>query len=455
MKSLVLEPKKPAGRLEFFIVYLGLYSSGFAITVILPIAGEMVMNFGMTSDKDKTGYYVGLFTTAMMFGRTISSPLWGYLMDSWGRRPVTLLSLLFISILSIAFGVSSSMAWAVAVRFLLGLLVPIVISSKTLISELCNGNDVSSSMAWINVTFNVGSISGNFFGGIFSDPIGKGYKFPKLFSDNPYLLPNMLPAVISIVVLILAYIYLRETLVKEDTSSNISKSRGMKEILTEPEVLPIIIIYVLACFNYQSFLTILTQYAWAKPKSGGLGLNTTDIGLLLAISSISILLFQQLIYLFFVKRSGNISILRYSLILQPAITIIIPITSILGNQNAKLIVLVILCAVWYLIDFLLSTAIIVLLNNSVHPSELGRVNGAVMSLICIARVIAPTVSGWTFALILNSSLSQPFNYSGAFILLGSTQLISFLFTYKLDKKSESSYEKRSSEIPLVNFSASS
>jgi MFS family permease len=125
-----------AKKIEIYVVYMGVYVAAMTFTIVFPFANEMVMSFGATSDKDKTGLYVGLMTSSLMFGRALFCPLWGYIVDSWGRKKVTQLSLISIAVLSLVFGSTRNFLFATFVRFLIGVLSPLNISSRTMIGAL-------------------------------------------------------------------------------------------------------------------------------------------------------------------------------------------------------------------------------------------------------------------------------------------------------------------------------
>ncbi|CAN0297312.1 unnamed protein product, partial [Ectocarpus sp. 12 AP-2014] len=68
------------------------------------------------------GYYAGFVGSSLGFGRFLSAYVWGYISDSYGRKPAIAIGLAATATLSIAFGVSTTLAFAVASRFALGLL---------------------------------------------------------------------------------------------------------------------------------------------------------------------------------------------------------------------------------------------------------------------------------------------------------------------------------------------
>lgn len=438
--------RTPVRQIELFIVYQGMYCSAFVFTVIFPYASQLVMEFGMATDRNTTGYWVGLIASSLMLGRVLSSTAWGYILDCWGRKPVTQLAVFSMTILCIAFGIAQSMATAMIVRFLLGLFTPIGISSRIIITELLQGQDISSAMAWFVISWNIGSISGSLFGGILANP-PEGFFTQGIFEKYPFLLPNLLPSAICIITLVLGQVYLRETLVKVDQEKY--AGRSLWKIAIGPKVFPILFLYLIQSFIGTSFQELITLFAWAKKSSGGLELETKYIGLLLGGSNFALLMFQRRAYVYLVNTIGNPAITKYSLFFLSIFTSLIPLTGLLTNDYIKFSLLPILCIIWYFSEFILCTSLVVQLNTSVHPSELGRITGFSMTLNCIARMIAPTSTGFLFARTINSSLPQPFNTSCSYYLLSCMTLLGLAASKKLEKTSEKS--PNPSEIALVEI----
>ena len=203
-------------------------------------------------------------------------------------------------------------------------------------------------------------------------------------------------------------------------------------------------------FNYTSFQEIITLLAWSK--SGGLELSTNGLGYLLGGSNLFLLFFQKWVYLFLAKKYGNYLLSIYCLIVLPIITTVLPATSLISSIYLKYSALFLLCIAWYLIEFLVFTAILVLLNNSVPRSELGKLNGFAMSLNCIARMLAPASMGATFALFIKSWLPQPLNYSFSFYILAGIELVALFFTYKINKENEESYkDNQDKKLSLIEL----
>ena len=101
-----------------------------------------------------TGKYAGIIASSMFFGRFVGrfvfpsihssiylfidpfihslihpfihlyltrSYIWGILSDSWGRRPVLIISVILLGLSSLSFGFSVNFTMAVCMRFMVGL----------------------------------------------------------------------------------------------------------------------------------------------------------------------------------------------------------------------------------------------------------------------------------------------------------------------------------------------
>ena len=126
--------------MKLFSVYLAMFVNAAAWTMIYPSGSFLVMQFGLTGDQSKTGFWVGILGFSMMAGRAIFSPIWGKICDKWGRRPVMIISLISVITTSLLFGISSDYWLAVVVRFLMGALGACRLTGLVLVSEYSNKN---------------------------------------------------------------------------------------------------------------------------------------------------------------------------------------------------------------------------------------------------------------------------------------------------------------------------
>ena len=87
----------------------------------------------ITQSLGKNAGYLG---SAYFVGSFTGSLLWGWISDKIGRRPVLLMGMLGTLATELLFGFSQNFAWAIAARFLWGLLNGNLGVAKTYISEV-------------------------------------------------------------------------------------------------------------------------------------------------------------------------------------------------------------------------------------------------------------------------------------------------------------------------------
>ena len=89
-----------------------------------------------THTHTSTGKKAGYIGSAYFLGNFLGSLFWGWASDFTGRRPVMLLGLCGPIIFELMFGLSQNFGWAVATRFMWGMLNGNVGIGKTYIAEV-------------------------------------------------------------------------------------------------------------------------------------------------------------------------------------------------------------------------------------------------------------------------------------------------------------------------------
>ena len=428
-------------RIVLSTIYLGMLALGLCFSIITPFASDMVMTLGMTSDKNKTGYWVGMMSSFLMLGRILSSSIWGYIIDTKGRKLVTQIALISLVTLSIALGLSFDYIFTVIVRFLTGFMIPLMVSSRTIIGELCEGEELSSAMAWLGIMLNLGALGGNFVGGILANPVDKGIIGLEVFQQFPYLLPCLFPAIVGLIALILGQIYLRETLStdKELLLINNYEDRSLVSIAFDSRVFPCLFANFIIGLTYTSFQELLTLLAWAKQENGGVEMTETEIGSFIGITYCIMLAYQKPFYSLLAKYYGNLHLAQSLFIIAMPFTIGVPLICLIDNTIIRYIFLMILCCGFFTIDFLLYVSVNVLINNSVPSRELGRLNGLIMTIVSISRFLASWIFGSIFAWTIDSWLPSPLNSCFSYLLIIIFQFLGLYYTHKILRENENKY----------------
>ena len=97
---------------------------------------ETSINFHVVLFIFSVGDKAGYLGSAYFVGSFIGSLLWGWMSDKIGRRSVLLMGMLGTLGTELLFGFSQNFAWAIAARFLWGLLNGNLGVAKTYISEV-------------------------------------------------------------------------------------------------------------------------------------------------------------------------------------------------------------------------------------------------------------------------------------------------------------------------------
>lgn len=85
---------------------------------------------------DEVGYVAGSLAASYLLGRSVSTPLWLYLADICGRRAVLSMCFMFSLVLTMFFGLCSTLPPAVLVRFCIGFFSPAYSLAQSILKEL-------------------------------------------------------------------------------------------------------------------------------------------------------------------------------------------------------------------------------------------------------------------------------------------------------------------------------
>lgn len=167
-------------------------------------------------DINEAGYVSGFIASSFMVGRLLSSFYWGRVADRIGRKPVFYIASVSIAAMSLMFGFSVNIYMAVVARLLLGLMNPVSGLIKTVVSELCIEKHQAFAMSVVSASWSIGLVIGPAVGGYTSRPAeqypGSYLASFHIFHSFPYLLPNIITAVLSMTSMVLIYFILPETL---------------------------------------------------------------------------------------------------------------------------------------------------------------------------------------------------------------------------------------------------
>uniref|UniRef100_A0A0E0BNJ4 Major facilitator superfamily (MFS) profile domain-containing protein n=1 Tax=Oryza glumipatula TaxID=40148 RepID=A0A0E0BNJ4_9ORYZ len=337
---------------------LSLSFSALPISSLFPFLYFMIRDLHVAKRTEDIGFYVGFVGASFMFGRCLTSTVWGIAADRIGRKPVVVFGIFAVVIFNTLFGLSFTYWMAIATRFLLGALNGLLGPIKAYAIEVCRPEHEALALSLVSTAWGIGLIIGPAIGGYLSQP---AEKFPNVFSPDslfarfPYFLPCLCISVFAAVVLI-GCIWMPETLHKHKADANRSQTvEALESHLIDPKekadqngsldckksllrnwpLMSSIILYCVFSFHDMAYTEIFSLWAESDRKYGGLSLSSEDVGQVLAITGVSLLVYQLFIYPRINKILCIPILFAYpymTYLSGPGLTIILNIASVIKNN---------------------------------------------------------------------------------------------------------------------------
>lgn len=160
--------------------------------------------------QGQEGMYVGLIASSFALAQFTTNFMWGWLSDKIGRKPVILIGTTCTAACFVAFGYCTTLWQAILVQVLMGLCNGNQGVVSTCLGEITDRTNQGKAFTYLPIVYGIGAITGPLVGGLLTFetiPFSDGEQNP-----YPYLAPNLFSAGILIVDLILAMIFLTESL---------------------------------------------------------------------------------------------------------------------------------------------------------------------------------------------------------------------------------------------------
>ncbi|XP_031797577.1 major facilitator superfamily domain-containing protein 10 isoform X1 [Sarcophilus harrisii] len=229
------EPPEPTGRV-ITIVFLALLIDLLGFTLILPLLPSILDHYGRSNDpfyqslqqgvdwfaatvgvpperKYNSVLFGGLIGSIFSILQFFSSPLSGAASDSFGRRPVMLLTLVGLIMSYALWALSKSFGVFLLSRVIGGISKGNVSLSTAVIADLNSPQARSKGMAMIGVAFSLGFTIGPMIGAFLAGETAKGDRF--------YLHAALWALMFAISDLVFVFCFLPETLPRDKRVSSV------------------------------------------------------------------------------------------------------------------------------------------------------------------------------------------------------------------------------------------
>ncbi|TVU02077.1 hypothetical protein EJB05_52443 [Eragrostis curvula] len=178
--------------------------SALPVSSLFPFLYFMIRDLHVAKRTEDIGFYAGFVGASFMFGRFLTSTIWGIAADRMGQKPVVIIGTFSVVIFNTLFGLSTSYWMAIATRFLLGALNGLLGPIRAYAIEICRPEHEALGLSLVSTAWGIGLIIGPALGGYLALP---AEKFPDVFSQDsffgrfPYSLPCLCTSVFAVAVL--------------------------------------------------------------------------------------------------------------------------------------------------------------------------------------------------------------------------------------------------------------
>eukprot|EP00261_Vitis_vinifera_P038870 XP_019080113.1 PREDICTED: protein ZINC INDUCED FACILITATOR-LIKE 1 isoform X3 [Vitis vinifera] len=442
---------------QLFFVWIVVLCNALPISSLFPYLYFMIRDFNIAKTEKDIGYYAGYAGASYMFGRALTSILWGMVADRYGRKPVILVGTASVVIFNTLFGLSLNYWMAISSRFLLGSMSTLLGPIMAYATEIFREEYQALGLSTINTAWGVGLIIGPALGGFLAQP---AEKYPNIFSKEsifgrfPYFLPCLCTSVYAFGITI-ACCWLQETLHTHNENNKLSKNSynaleapcgfNAEEAVNEIEankptskesliknwpLMSSIIVFCVFSLHDMAYSEIFSLWAVSPRKYGGLSYSTDDVGVVLAISGFGVLVFQLFLYPYLEKLLGPIIICRIAGVLSIPLLAIYPLIAMLSGFNLSL-ALNCASAMKNVLSVSIGTSLIILQNRAVEQHQRGAANGITMTTMSLFKAAGPAGGGVIFSWAQGRQRAAFFpGDQMIFFILNVVEAIAVLMTFK-------------------------
>ncbi|MCE9521177.1 MAG: TCR/Tet family MFS transporter [Alphaproteobacteria bacterium] len=373
-----------ATRAAVAFVFITLMLDVLAMGVVIPVLPKLIEGFmaGAPADAVRIGGWLGVVWALMQF---VFTPIQGALSDRFGRRPVLLLSMTGLGLDYILMALAPNLAWLFVARAISGMTAASFGTANAYIADITPPEKRPAAFGLMGAAFGIGFVLGPALGGYAG-------------SFDPRL-PFWVAAGLSLLNAAYGFFILPESLPPERRSTKLTFANanvfGSFRLLASNTQLAGLataqFFYMVAHNVYPTVFVWFTMYRY--------GWDEKTNGLALAATGVASIVVQGGLVGPVVKFLGA----RRSIITGLMFGITGFLIYAVGPTSTSIWIAIPIGALWGLYG----PAAQSLMTQSVSPSEQGRLQGALGSLMGIASIIAPILYPRVFAAAIELNDASP------------------------------------------------
>lgn len=367
----------------FLVVLIDLIGFG----IVLPLLPIYAKSYGASP------FVIGLLAISFSVSQLIFNPIWGYLSDRVGRRPILIMSLIGSVSFYTLFGWAPTLTWLFIARTGAGIFAANISTAMAYIADVTTIENRAKGMGLIGAAFGLGFIIGPAIGGF--------------LSQYDYSIPGFGAAVLSGIAMTLAIFKLPESrTASAETHAPMSSLqffwKPFASAFQSPQIFRPMLVYFFVVFafsNMQVTFPLYTQEIFH--------FDVVQNGYVFAFVGLLAVIFQGGLIDRLAKSQGEGPVALFGTAVSLIGMVFIPIS--------KTVLFLLMFMALLGIGMGLNTPTLTsLISISADDSRQGAVIGVSRSLATLGRILGPLWGGWIYGAL---GIQWPYWSAGFFLLV--------------------------------------
>jgi DHA1 family tetracycline resistance protein-like MFS transporter len=366
-------------------IFLVVFVSMLGTSLLAPLIPFYAANLGVTPE------YITLIMALYALCQFLAAPLWGRISDSWGRKPVLMLTVAGTAVGFIMLGFADSIWMLILARVVGGISAGNLSAAYAYVSDITTPENRAAGLGKIGAAFGLGFVLGPAIGGYLAGG--------DTALDANFQRPAFAAAAMSVAALIITAIVMREkpratgAAAKVPSRISLNPFARFGVIAHNPNLLMTIGLMLL--LTIAASVRESTVALWAHDH---FSFDAREIGLLFAYTGAVITVFQGAAMGVLSKRMGDANLLIFGIAVYAA-----GLTCFVFADNAALLIIGTTLNSFGTAVF--SNAPATISSKLAQPNERGMVLGINQSAGSLGRFIGPTFAGTLYSYV---SITAPF-----------------------------------------------
>jgi len=359
-------------RAPFLFIVFTVMLDAMGIGLIMPVMPELLREI-MGSSISDAAYWGGMLSFTYAAMQFLFGPLLGNLSDRYGRRPVLIISLLFMGLDYLLMAIAPTLLLLFIARLISGITGATYATAAAYLADISEKGRRSSNFGLIGAAFGIGFVLGPMLGGLLGE---FGLRMPFLIAGG-----------LALVNALFGFFVLKETLTLESRrkfewrrANPLRAIMRLRHLPTVSGLMLIVLVFSISQNVYAAVWAYFTieRFAWSLSL---VGYSLAAYGFSAAIVQLVVL--RKLLELWGEERTAMFGI-------------IVSIISLIGIVFNHSTVLIFVMMPIVALGAIVGPSLQGMMADRVDNSEQGELQGVFSSVIAIATIISPLLMTWVF-----------------------------------------------------------